>query len=155
MSPGERQLCRFPVVPECHRSMRYCSARSVSKALRNFSRVFPPPQHWGLLFFAQKKTQEFCRSFQSRTPLRSFLFASVRPREEQKGQQKIHLLLRAASGTSLMFLRYRLSSNNRYRRSMGLSLFRYIDPVDVFIRYLIVYVLLLLYSIGLYLSITR
>ena len=152
---GALQLCPFLVVPECHRSIRYCSARSSSKALRNFSKVFPPPEHSGLSFFAQKKTQEFWRSFQSSAPLRSFLFASVRPVGEQKGQQKTHLLPPLATGTSLRFLRYWLISNNRYRSSMGLSFTLSLESVDVFIRYLILYVLPSLYTIGLYLSITR
>ena len=152
---GSGQLWPFPVVPEFHRSIRYTSARSSSKALRNFSRVFPPPEHWGLPFFAQKKTHEFCKSFQSRTPLRSFLLASVRPREEQKGQQKSHLLPPRATGTSLTFLRYCLISNSRYRSSMGLSFTWQIVLVDLFIRYFIVYILLSFYFMGLYLSITR
>jgi len=54
---GALQLCPFPVVPECHRSRLYASARAGLRALMRLPKDLPFI-HSMLRFLAQKKTQE-------------------------------------------------------------------------------------------------
>ncbi len=68
---GALQLCPFPVVPECHRSRLYASARAGLRALMRLLKDLPFIQ-LTLPFLAQKKIQEFCRASQSNEPFLSF-----------------------------------------------------------------------------------
>lgn len=78
MHSGARQLCPFPVVPECHLSRLYASPRAGFRALMRLLNVLLFI-HSTEPFFLQEKIQEFCLECQSSAALRCFFFAAVLP----------------------------------------------------------------------------